>query len=297
MNLLTPHQSKALNYKKHISLTANAGSGKTFVLSKRYLEIAVNEKLPLRNIAAITFTDKAAGELYQKIAKEIDARINESVDRQAIEQLEMIRRQLVSANISTIHSFCIDILREHPVEAVIDANFTPIDEIFADELIELSVDEIIKSSLENSPDEKSLKYLIRLFSSKFILSRELALSIKHRRNLLNLATKFYNLPEDAIAKHFFKSFLTIAEKILFDSIEEFIDAVLTINSAVLNNSPKNLVAAEVGQILSQLQKKKDLEGNLILLAKLREKILVKAGTIAIKGYLSRDDSISLLQEC
>jgi len=48
MNLLTPYQSKALNYKKHISLTANAGSGKTFVLSKRYLEIAVNENLPLR---------------------------------------------------------------------------------------------------------------------------------------------------------------------------------------------------------------------------------------------------------
>ena len=297
MNLLTPHQTKALNYQKHISLTANAGSGKTFVLSKRYLEIAINEKLPLRNIAAITFTDKAAGELYQKIAKEIDARINKSVDRQAIEQLEIIRRQLVSANISTIHSFCIDILREHPVEAAIDANFTPIDEVFADELIELSVDEIIKSSLENSPAEKSLKYLIRLFSSKFILSRELALSIKHRRNLLNLAEKFYNLPELEIAEHFFKSFLTIAEKIVFDSIEEFIDAVLIINSAVLNKSPQNSVAVEVRQILSQLQKRKDLEGKLLLLARIKEKVLVKAGTIAIKGYLSRDDSISLLREC
>ncbi len=297
MNLLTPHQSKALNYQKHISLTANAGSGKTFVLSKRYLEIAINEKLPLRNIAAITFTDKAAGELYQKISKEIDSRISESVDLQVIEQLKMIRRQLVSANISTIHSFCIDILREHPVEAVIDANFTPIDEIFADELIELSVEEIIKSSLENSPDEKKLKYLIRLLSSKFVFGRELAFSIKHRRNLLNLTTKFYNLPEDAIANHFFSSFLTIAQKILFENIEDFLDAVLRINLAVLKNSPKNLVAADVGQILSKLQKKKDLESILHLLAMLKEKILVKAGTIAIKGYLSRDDSILLLQEC
>ena len=171
MNLLTPYQSKALNYKKHISLTANAGSGKTFVLSKRYLEIAVNENLPLRNIAAITFTDKAAGELYQKIAKEIEARIKDAKEKSSIEQLELIRRQLVSANISTIHSFCIDILREHPVEAGIDANFTPIDEIFADEMIELSVEEVIKSSLENSTDENKLKYLIRFFSSKFILSK------------------------------------------------------------------------------------------------------------------------------
>ena len=194
MNILTPHQNKALNYKKHISLTANAGSGKTFVLSKRYLEIAVNENLPLRNIAAITFTDKAAGELYQKIAKEIDSRIKSAVEKKAVEQLEMIRRQLVSANISTIHSFCIDILREHPVEAGIDANFTPIDEIFADELIELSVEEAIKSSLENSSDEDKLKYLIRLFSSKSILSCEIASSIKHRRNLLSLAANIYNSP-------------------------------------------------------------------------------------------------------
>ena len=111
MNLLTPHQAKALDYKNHISLTANAGSGKTFVLSKRYLEIALNENLPLRNIAAITFTDKAAGELYQKIAKEIDERIKAAEEKSLIEKLEQIRGQLVSANISTIHSFCINILK------------------------------------------------------------------------------------------------------------------------------------------------------------------------------------------
>ena len=144
MNQLTPHQNKALDYKKHISLTANAGSGKTFVLSKRYLEIAVNESLPLRNIAAITFTDKAAGELYQKIAKEIDIRLRTAGQKHIVDRLEIIRSQLVSANISTIHSFCISILREHPVEAGIDADFTAIDEMFSDELIEISIEELIK---------------------------------------------------------------------------------------------------------------------------------------------------------
>ena len=63
MTALTTYQEKALDYKRHISLTANAGSGKTFVLSKRYLRIAIEENIPLRNIAAITFTDKATGEL------------------------------------------------------------------------------------------------------------------------------------------------------------------------------------------------------------------------------------------
>ena len=69
MNELTPHQKAALNYKEHISLTANAGSGKTFVLSKRYVEIAINENISLRNLVAITFTEKAAAELYKKISE------------------------------------------------------------------------------------------------------------------------------------------------------------------------------------------------------------------------------------
>ena len=297
MNILTPHQNKALNYKKHISLTANAGSGKTFVLSKRYLEIAVNENLPLRNIAAITFTDKAAGELYQKIAKEIDSRIKSAVEKKAVEQLEMIRRQLVSANISTIHSFCIDILREHPVEAGIDANFTPIDEIFADELIELSVEEAIKSSLENSSDEDKLKYLIRLFSSKSILSREIASSIKHRRNLLSLAANIYHLPAEKIANHFYETFLLLTEKILSDGVSDFIKAVSIINSAVLNGSPRNPIANDVKQILSNLEDEKNIEIVLRLLGNLRNKILIKSGTVAIKGYLNREDSNTLRQEC
>ena len=101
MNELTPHQKAALNYKEHISLTANAGSGKTFVLSKRYVEIAINENISLRNLVAITFTEKAAAELYKKISEEIETKIQITVDTDLRKKLERLRRQLVSANIST----------------------------------------------------------------------------------------------------------------------------------------------------------------------------------------------------
>lgn len=48
MNIeLTPQQKSALDYTRHISLTANAGSGKTFVLSKRFVEIFLNEDIDL----------------------------------------------------------------------------------------------------------------------------------------------------------------------------------------------------------------------------------------------------------
>jgi ATP-dependent helicase/nuclease subunit A len=186
-NILTPHQLSALQYKNHISLTANAGSGKTFVLSKRYLEIALNENIQLRNIAAITFTDKAASELYKKIASEVEQRLNLQPDEKLRKKLEKIRRQLVSANISTIHSFCIDILKEYPVEASLDANFQPIDESLSNELVELSIEETIKSAFDNQEEGEDLKYLIRVFASKKIFAEELFSLIKNRKNVFDLA--------------------------------------------------------------------------------------------------------------
>lgn len=297
MNQLTPHQNNALDYKKHISLTANAGSGKTFVLSKRYLEIAVNENLPLRNIAAITFTDKAAGELYQKIAKEIDAKLRTAGEKQIIDRLEIIRSQLVSANISTIHSFCINILREHPVEAGIDANFTAIDEMFSDELIEISIEELIKKSLENSAEANNLKYLIRHFASKNNFSRELLSALKHRRNLMNLSERIYCLPSGEIAENFYKTFLSITTEILKDSFEDFKSAVAKINLNVLSHNNKNLIAVEIAVLISKLEKVRDTEKLLLLLEDMRNKILVKSGTVAIKGYLGREDSFTLQTEC
>ncbi len=297
MSTLTPHQKKALDYNKHISLTANAGSGKTFVLSKRYLEIALNENLPLRNIAAITFTDKAAGELYQKIAREIEDRLRTAKEKSEKEKLELIRRQLVSANISTIHSFCIDILREHPVEADIDANFTPIDEIYADELIELCVEEVIKSSLENPTEQADLKKLIRFFSSKHIFARELASALKHRRSILIIERSIYDKHVKEIAKEFYEKFLSFCSSLVEENIPSFLDAVKKINQAVLKKNSSNVRALEIKNILSKLSKAKSIEEKLSLISKIKTNMLTKAGTIAIREYLSSEERENLEAEC
>lgn len=297
MSTLTPHQRKALDYKKHISLTANAGSGKTFVLSKRYLEIALNENLPLRNIAAITFTDKAAGELYQKIAREIEDRLRTAKEKSEKEKLELIRRQLVSANISTIHSFCIDILREHPVEADIDANFTPIDEIYADELIELCVEEVIKSSLENPTEQADLKKLIRIFSSKHIFARELASALKHRRSILIIEKSIYDKHVEQIAKEFYEKFLSYCSSLVEENIPSFLDAVKKINQAVLKKNSNNAKAFQIKNVLSKLSKAKSIEEKLSLVSEIKTNMLTKAGTIAIREYLSNDVRENLEKEC
>ena len=64
MTTLTTYQQKALRLDKHIALTANAGSGKTFVLAQRFLKIILDEKIPIKKIVAITFTDNSRSRYF-----------------------------------------------------------------------------------------------------------------------------------------------------------------------------------------------------------------------------------------
>ncbi|HVO73788.1 MAG TPA: UvrD-helicase domain-containing protein, partial [Ignavibacteriaceae bacterium] len=300
MNSLTPHQIKALNYKKHISLTANAGSGKTFVLSKRYLEIVLNENIHLRNIAAITFTDKAAGELYKKITEELNERIKRETVPEAAAKLENIRRQLVSAGISTIHSFCIDILKEYPVEAGLDANFTPIDVNLSNELIELSVDEMIRNTFEKMPDaagdnhadeQYKLKYLIRIFGSKQRFEDELITLIQNRKNVLSIAAGIYAGSPAAVAEFFYKRFRSSLFEILFVKIEEFCANLLRINKAAEDSrgSRTDRIAEIISLILNSPVKDGNDESILSAVSLLEEiKRIVFTGNDTVRlNYLPR----------
>ncbi|MHB1686595.1 MAG: UvrD-helicase domain-containing protein [Ignavibacteriaceae bacterium] len=286
MNLLTEHQKKALNFKSHISLTANAGSGKTFVLANRYLEIALKENIPLRNIAAITFTDKAAGELYKKIAGEIERKLSGNSNGVEIKRLEEIRRQLVSANISTIHSFCINILKEYPIEAKLDANFIPVDERLSGELIELSIEELIKNALKDSEEEKKLKYLIRIFASKNLLSKQIITLIKRRKNVLTIEKEIYNRNEEEIAGFFFNSFEEYLEKIFGGQIDSAVLAIKKINQTVLDSNSKNEFALSTNNLLTELLVAGKLMDRLFVLMKIKDQMTTKNGSIKKQGYLT-----------
>jgi ATP-dependent helicase/nuclease subunit A len=284
---LTTHQKAALDFKNHISLTANAGSGKTFVLSMRYLEIAVSENIALRNIAAITFTDKAAGELYNKIVKQVDERIALSSDPGLTKKLESIRRQLVSANISTIHSFCINILREFPVEAELDANFVPVDERTSDELIELAVEDVIKSSLEDPGTAEELKYLVRIYASKSLFAKDLAYLIKNRKNILALEKRLYSLSEAEIAKFFYSSFLSLFEQIFLLNKAEFLGHIEEINETVLEEKGDNPRALELKLLINKLRDVESVSGSIPLLIEINNTLCTNKGTIFSQGYLAK----------
>jgi ATP-dependent exoDNAse (exonuclease V) beta subunit len=107
---------------------AGAGTGKTSLLVSRFLSIVESGKAPCSRIVAITFTEKAAGEMKIRLRQEILKRRDDaelSLDARA--RLESAYDELERAPISTIHSFTAMILREHPIEAGIDPNFTQLD--------------------------------------------------------------------------------------------------------------------------------------------------------------------------
>jgi len=168
---LTPHQQRALATDRHLAVTANAGSGKTRVLVERYLRL-VGAGTPLEEIVAITFTDKAAGELKRKIAERVaEARIGAATPAEAV-LWEGVRDRLSTAFIGTIHSFCSRILREFPVEAGIDASFTMLESVDTASAIQDAIVGTLREALrpEASPAETNdLFALMRGMGRKQIL--------------------------------------------------------------------------------------------------------------------------------
>ncbi len=286
MDLLTTHQQKALNFKDHISLTANAGSGKTFVLSRRYVEIALAQNGSIGQIAAITFTDKAASELYKKIAEYIESRFNNSDNTEEKKLLNRIRRQLVSANISTIHSFCIDILKQFPVEAGLDANFQSIDEITSGELIELSVEEVLRESLSGASAKDDAKYLVRFFKSRLILASQLRSLVKERKKVLDIRESIYSKNINEIHTFFHEAFQKTAGILLQIGEEDFINAITLINDTVLSVKGNNEKALVIRPLIQDFKNETDPGKKIRILELIRASGFTKRCEVRKPGYFA-----------
>jgi ATP-dependent exoDNAse (exonuclease V) beta subunit len=98
-------------------LSAAAGSGKTSVLVERFVRAVREDEIAPARILAITFTDRAAGELRERVR----ARLLELGEREAA-------RDTDAAFVSTFHGFCARLLRTHPLPAGLDPDFTILDE-------------------------------------------------------------------------------------------------------------------------------------------------------------------------
>jgi len=141
---LKPEQAAAAyTLDRHVSVTAGPGSGKTTVLVERYLHILrQNKNLQIDQIVAITFTNRAATEMRERLRKDLD-RILQNCEGEERARWMRYKRTLDGAIINTIHGFCARLLREFPVESRVDPQFLLLDAHDAAILLEAAVEETL----------------------------------------------------------------------------------------------------------------------------------------------------------
>ncbi|HMQ34277.1 MAG TPA: UvrD-helicase domain-containing protein, partial [Chloroflexaceae bacterium] len=148
----TADQRAAIVTPGHLVVTAGAGSGKTRVLVERYLrlvdEVAASAPPgddPFAAVLAVTFTEKAAREMRDRVRRAAAARAR-LAPPEAAAAAQAYAAAAEAARIGTIHSFCAELLRAQPAESGLDPRFAILDEVEAGALAAASVEEALTAA-------------------------------------------------------------------------------------------------------------------------------------------------------
>ena len=112
----TARETIATALDETLVVEAAAGTGKTTELVKRILRIIATGRATVGSIVAVTFTEKAAGELKLRLREALEKERTAAGDDDVRIRLGEALAQLEEAHVSTIHGFCAELLRERPVE-------------------------------------------------------------------------------------------------------------------------------------------------------------------------------------
>jgi ATP-dependent helicase/nuclease subunit A len=140
---------------------AAAGTGKTTELVARMVNTLAEGRARIGEVVAVTFTEKAAGELKLRLREEIEL-ARERREGEARDRLEDALAHLEDAHVSTIHGFCADLLRERPVEADVGPRFEVLLEPVAAQVLDGVVDQWLQEILE-APSEGVRRVLRRAY--------------------------------------------------------------------------------------------------------------------------------------
>ncbi len=132
---------------------AAAGTGKTTELVRRIVRVIETGRAEVTGIVAVTFTEKAAGELKLRLREALEeARGGSASGSAERNRLDGALGRLEEAQVSTIHGFCADLLRERPVEARIDPLFTVLTEAQAERTYDEAFHYWLESQLADPPE-------------------------------------------------------------------------------------------------------------------------------------------------
>ena len=157
---LTPQQKMAVeNRGGKLLVSAAAGSGKTKVLVDRLMSYLTDPVAPanMEDFLIITYTKAAAAELRSKISDKLTAYIADHPDNRHMQQ--QIQR-LHLAKISTVHSFCSDILREYAYRLDISADFRIAEENESQEMMFQVIQELLDEAYSEKLQEEAFRSFV-----------------------------------------------------------------------------------------------------------------------------------------
>jgi len=163
MSRLTHQQSSAVHGSGNLLLVAGAGTGKTHTLTARCLRLILEEHISVSNLLMVTFTEAAAAEMRGRLREALlhaatTPGLNPPQPDWIAEQLAL----LDTAPIGTLHSFCLQLAREHFHELSLDPQFTVIDETQTRPLQRAALDAILERHYAGADDTSvAVRELIR----------------------------------------------------------------------------------------------------------------------------------------
>jgi ATP-dependent helicase/nuclease subunit A len=144
-------QRAATEFATTFLVEAGAGTGKTTVLLSRLLAVLRSGRSRVDRLAAITFSEKAAAEIRIRLRTELELALAGPLTDEERTNLRNACWQLERAQITTVHAFCAALLRERPVEARVDPQFSTLSQ-FEAQLVQTSVwREWLTQAMDHSP--------------------------------------------------------------------------------------------------------------------------------------------------
>ncbi|MDR3584767.1 MAG: UvrD-helicase domain-containing protein [Desulfosporosinus sp.] len=148
----TVEQHAAITLRGQILVAAAAGSGKTAVLVERLIQRITNpeESEDVDHFLVVTFTKAAASEMRERIGKALDDALFHEQEPREIERLLRQRTLLLRASITTLHSFCLELIRKYFYQLELDPAFRIADQAEADLLRQDIVEDIFETRYERA---------------------------------------------------------------------------------------------------------------------------------------------------
>lgn len=161
----TERQTEAITtHDRSLVVTAGAGTGKTYVLVQKYLHLLETRGVGVPEILALTFTDKAAAEMKERIRKELSRRSGPLWEKAA--------EDFMIAPVLTFHSFCAQVLREFPIEAGLEPGFVVLDERQTSRILGRAFEELVHSP-QPGPVNEAVIHILSVFD-QYTLRKMLA---------------------------------------------------------------------------------------------------------------------------